>query len=143
MAVTEELECDPSEIVSPVGDFVTLVGAFLAGLFPVVLNWYTLENGPSKTGIESVVGIIAFMCSIAVFIAAGVVLVQRFRSACFRTAHSPGWIYFAGAIVIFMASVLGLVVTPSFRGVSYGIGAGLILELFAAAWIGIGALLKF
>lgn len=143
MVATEELECDPSEIVSPVGDFVTLIGAFLAGLFPVVLNWYTLDGAPAKPGIETVVGIIAFMCSIAVFIAAGIILIQRFRSACFRTAHSPGWIYFAGASVIFMASVLGLVVTPSYHGVAYGIGAGLILELFAAAWVGIGALLKF
>lgn len=143
MVATEELACDPSEIVSPVGDFVTLVGAFLAGLFPIVLNWYTLEKGPAKLGIETVVGIIAFMCAIAVFIASAVILIQRFRSACFRTAKSPGWIYFSGAMVIFMVSVLGLVVTPSFHGVVYGIGAGIVLELFTAAWIGIGALLKF
>lgn len=134
---------DREQTVPPVGDFVALVGGFLAFIFPAFLTYYTLEGYADKVGVKTVVGIISFMTGVAVFIAAMFVLIGRFRSPDFRTARSPGWAYGAGSVIIFMTTVLGLVVTPKAGGMEYTVNSGIIVELFAAAIIGVGGLLKF
>ena len=84
-----------------------------------------------------------FVVGVGVFMFAVVVLVGRFINPNFRLFRSPGWVYAMGASIIFMACIVGLAVPPNIAGLQATIGAGIILELFAAAAIGVGGLLKF
>lgn len=139
----ETVIVEKDESVSPVGDFIALVGGFAAFIFALFMNWYTLAGEPAKKGVKTPVGIICFMLGVAVFVFAIVMLIGRFVNPSFRAARSPGWVYGTSAAIIFMTCIFGLVVTPEVNGVSYGISAGIILELFAASAIGVGGLLKF
>lgn len=136
-------EAAVEEAISPVGDFIALVGGFAAFIFAAFLNWYTLAGEPAKKGVNTPVGIICFMVGAGVFAFAVVMLIGRFINPTFRAARSPGWVYGAGAAIIFMTCIFGLVVTPEISGNSFGISAGIILELFAASAIGVGGMLKF
>ncbi|MBN1288728.1 MAG: hypothetical protein JXA49_03720 [Actinobacteria bacterium] len=136
-------ERDQRGVVQPLGDFVALVGAFMALLFPVFLNWYSMAGAGAKTGISTAAGIIAFVPAVVVLITALIMLVGRFRDPLFRLNRSPGWIYASAASVIFMVTVVGLVAPPRHNGTGYGLAAGIILEIFAAVVIGIGAGFKF
>lgn len=135
------------ESISPIGDFIALVGGFAGFIFAAFMNWYTLEGEPAKKGVNTPVGVICFMLGVAVFVFAIVMLIGRFINPDFRAARSPGWVYGAAASIMFMTCIFGLVVTPEIaakaQAVSYGISAGIILELFAASAIGVGGLLKF
>lgn len=132
------------ESVSPVGDFIALVGGFAAVIFAIALPWYT-AGGKSMKGVDphNPVGVICFVVGVAVFMFAVVVLVGRFINPNFRLIRSPGWVYALGASIIFMACIVGLAVPPNIAGLKAGISAGIILELFAGAAIGVGGLLKF
>jgi hypothetical protein len=143
--VPEEVTDDA---VSPVGDFIALVGGFAAVIFAVALTWYTPAKGVAEKALRGVhvknpVGIICFAVGAGVFAFAIVVLVGRFINPNFRLIRSPGWVYAFGASIIFMACIVGLAVPPNIGAAQAGIGAGVILELFAASAIGIGGLLKF
>ena len=89
------------------------------------------------------VGVVCFVVGVGVFMFAVVVLVGRFINPNFRLFRSPGWVNAMGASIIFMACIVGLAVPPNIAGLQATIGAGIILELFAAAAIGVGGLLKF
>lgn len=141
----EEIKDDA---VSPVGDFIAMVGAFAAVIFAVALTWYTPAQGSGGKALKGVnpanpIGVICFVVGVAVFAFAVVVLVGRFINPTFRLIRSPGWVYAFGASTIFMACIVGLAVPPNIEGVRASIGAGVILELFAASAIGVGGLLKF
>ena len=139
--------------ISPVGDFIALVGGFAAALFAVALKWYTpsgaaLRQDSALKALRGInphnpVGVICFVLGVSVFAFAILVLVGRFVNPQFKLIRSPGWIYGFAASVIFMAAIVGLVVPPNIGGFQSGINAGLILELMAAAAIGVGGLLKF
>lgn len=147
-AVTPEEIRD--DAVSPVGDFIALVGGFAAVIFAVALKWYSpaaalAGRAKSLKGVNAgnPVGVVCFVVGVGVFMFAVVVLVGRFINPNFRLFRSPGWVYAMGASIIFMACIVGLAVPPNIAGLQATIGAGIILELFAAAAIGVGGLLKF
>lgn len=147
-AVTPEEIRD--DAVSPVGDFIALVGGFAAVIFAVALKWYSpaaalAGRAKSLKGVNAgnPVGVVCFAVGVGVFMFAVVVLVGRFINPNFRLFRSPGWVYAMGASIIFMACIVGLAVPPNIAGLQATIGAGIILELFAAAAIGVGGLLKF
>lgn len=147
-AVTPEEIKD--EAVSPVGDFIALVGGFAAVIFAVALKWYSpaasvASRAKALKGVNPAnpIGVICFVVGAGVFVFAILVLVGRFINPNFRLMRSPGWVYAMGASIIFMACIVGLAVPPNIAGVQAGISAGLILELFAGAAIGVGGLLKF
>lgn len=145
------------EAVSPVGDFIALVGGFMGVLFAAFLNWYTISGNKvpvgvdkAKVGIKVPVGVLCFMVSAAVFIFAIFVLIGRFVNPNFRLMRSPGWVYSTGSAILFMACIFGLVVTPKIaselgglQGTNYGLSAGIIMELIAASVVGVAGLLKF
>ncbi len=139
------------EAVSPIGDFIALVGGFAAVIFAAALNWYVPAASVANRGAKALrgihvnnpVGIISFVVGAAVFAFAVFVLIGRFINPYFRLARSPGWVYGAGAAIIFMACIVGLAVPPNIMGVQAGISAGVIVELFAASAIAVGGLLKF
>ncbi|MBU1670137.1 MAG: hypothetical protein KKF41_13625 [Actinobacteria bacterium] len=136
------------DAVSPVGDFISMVGGFAAVIFAVALTWYTPAEdavGKAMKGVNAhnPVGIICFCAGAGVFIFAIFVLVGRLINPNFRLVRSPGWVYMASSAIIFMACIVGLAVPPNIGGMQAGISAGIILELFAAASIGVGGLLKF
>lgn len=131
------------ESVSPIGDFIALVGGFAAALFAIALNWYTRAGQPPMKGVKAPVGVISFALGVGVFAFAVVMLVGRFINPDFRLMRSPGWVYGFAASVIFMVCIVGLVVTPKLGGQTSNINAGIILELLAASAIGVGGLLKF
>ncbi|PKQ28890.1 MAG: hypothetical protein CVT63_00560 [Candidatus Anoxymicrobium japonicum] len=132
------------ETVSPVGDFIALVGGFAAVVFAMALTWYTTP-GEALKGVNpgNPVGVICFAMGAGVFAFAVVMLVGRFINPHFRLIRSPGWVYSFGASVIFMACIVGLAVPPNIAGVQAGVSTGVILELFAASAISVGGLLKF
>ena len=144
---------DKEAAVSPIGDFIALVGGFAAALFAAALKWYTpsaeaLKRNPGLKALKGMnphnpVGVICFVLGVGVFAFAVLMLVGRFINPNFRLIRSPGWVYGFSASVIFMAAIVGLVVPPNIGAFAAGINAGLILELLAAAAIGIGGLLKF
>lgn len=143
----EEIKDDA---ISPVGDFIALVGGFAAVIFAVALKWYSPAASVSSKakalrGINAgnPIGVICFVVGVAVFVFAVLVLIGRFINPNFRLMRSPGWVYALGASIIFMACIVGLAVPPNIAGLQAGISAGIILELFAAAAIGVGGLLKF
>ena len=148
-AVTPEEVRD--DAVSPVGDFIALVGGFAAVIFAIALHWYTPTAAAVKLGghalkgvnAANIVGVVCFVVGVGVFMFAVVVLVGRFINPNFRLMRSPGWVYAMGASIIFMACIVGLAVPPNIKGFQAGISSGIILELFAAAAIGVGGLLKF
>ena len=147
-AVTPEEVRD--DAVSPVGDFIALVGGFAAVIFAIALKWYSpaaavASHAKALKGVNAanIVGVVCFVVGVGVFMFAVVVLVGRFINPSFRLMRSPGWVYAMGASIIFMACIVGLAVPPNIAGLQAGIGAGIILELFAAAAIGVGGLLKF
>ena len=146
-AVTPEEVKD--DAISPVGDFIALVGGFAAVVFALALKWYSPaaaahgEKALRGVNVHNPVGIICFALGAFTFAFAIVVLVGRFINPNFRLVRSPGWVYAFTASVIFMACIVGLAVPPNIGVAQSGIGAGVILELFAAAAIGVGALLKF
>ena len=147
-AVTPEEIRD--DAVSPVGDFIALVGGFAAVIFAIALKWYSPASAVAKhakalEGVNAgnIVGVVCFVVGVGVFMFAVVVLVGRFINPSFRLMRSPGWVYAMGASIIFMACIVGLAVPPNIAGLQATIGAGIILELFAAAAIGVGGLLKF
>lgn len=128
---------------APVGDFIALVGGFCAWLFPITLNWYT-KPGEFVKGVKTVVGVLSFAAGVGVFAFAIVVLLGRFINPSFNLRRSPGWIYATGASVIFMACIVGLVVTPELAGGgTASINAGIAAELLASIGIAVGGLLKF
>lgn len=133
--------------ISPIGDFIAMVGGFAGFIFAAFLNWYTLEGHAAKIGVKTPVGVLCFMIAVGVFVFSIVMLVGRFVNPTFRVIRSPGWVYGAAASVIFMACIFGLVVTPKIaqdvQNLNYGISAGIIMELLAASAIGVGGLLKF
>jgi len=139
------------EAVSPVGDFIALVGGFAAVVFALALKWYTpsgaaiAHGGKALRGVNvaNPVGIVCFAAGAFTFAFAIFVLVGRFINPNFRLVRSPGWVYAVTASVIFMAGIVGLAVPPNIAGFQAGISAGVILELFAGAAIGVGGLLKF
>ncbi|MHB8893883.1 MAG: hypothetical protein ACYC99_01730 [Candidatus Geothermincolia bacterium] len=141
-AVTPEEMKD--DAVSPVGDFIALVGGFAAVIFAVALKWYT-HGAQSYKGVNphNPIGVICFVVGVGVFVFAILVLVGRFINPNFRLMRSPGWVYAMGASIIFMACIVGLAVPPNIAGAQASISAGVILELFAGAAIGVGGLLKF
>lgn len=130
------------QAVSPVGDFIAMVSGFAGFIFAATLNWYSV-GGATKKGVATVVGVISFAMAVGAFAFAIVVLVGRFINPRFRLVRSPGWAYGLASAVIFMACIVGLVVTPTIRGQSAGINAGIVLELLAAAGLAVGSLLKF
>ena len=143
-------EGNKDDAISPVGDFIALVGGFAAVIFAATLKWYGPAAAVSASykalrGINPAnpIGVICFVVGVAVFAFAVVVLIGRFINPNFRLMRSPGWVYAMGASIIFMACIVGLAVPPNIGGLQAGIGAGIILELFAAAAIGVGGLLKF
>jgi len=141
----EEMQDDA---VSPVGDFIALVGGFAAVIFAIAVKWYSPAAGHAGKALKGVnpsnpVGVICFAVGAGVFAFAVVVLVGRFINPNFRLVRSPGWVYAFGASIIFMACIVGLAVPPNIAGFQATISAGLILELFAGAAIGVGGLLKF
>ena len=143
-------EAAKDDAISPVGDFIALVGGFAAVIFAATLKWYSPAAAVSSRykalrGINPAnpIGVICFVVGVAVFAFAVVVLIGRFINPNFRLMRSPGWVYAMGASIIFMACIVGLAVPPNIGGLQAGIGAGIILELFAAAAIGVGGLLKF
>lgn len=147
-AVTPEEVRD--DAVSPVGDFIALVGGFAAVVFAIALKWYSpvaavASRAKAIRGVNAanIVGVVCFVVGVGVFVFAIVVLIGRFINPNFRLVRSPGWVYAMGAAVIFMACIVGLAVPPNIGGLQATIGAGVILELFAAAAIGVGGLLKF
>jgi hypothetical protein len=137
------------DAVSPVGDFIAMVGGFAAVIFAVALKWYSPGTG-AASGSKALslnrhnpVGVLCFAVGAGVFVFAIFVLVGRLINPNFRLVRSPGWVYAGGASIIFMACIVGLAVPPNIGGVTAGISGGIILELFAAAAIGVGGLLKF
>lgn len=147
-AVPEECR---DEAVSPIGDFIALVGALVAVIFAAALNWYTPALRAAPNGAKALkgvnaknpVGAICFAVGAGVFAFAAFVLVGRFVNPSFRLARSPGWVYAFGASVIFMACIVGLAVPPNIGGLQASVSAGVIVELFGAAAIAVGGLLKF
>jgi hypothetical protein len=144
------LEEIKDDAVSPVGDFIALVGGFAAVIFAIAVKWYSpaaAVAGRAKAlkGVNpsNPVGVICFAVGAGVFAFAVVVLVGRFVNPNFRLVRSPGWVYAFGASIIFMACIVGLAVPPNIAGLQATISAGVILELFAGAAIGVGGLLKF
>ncbi|MDD5748416.1 MAG: hypothetical protein PHP64_05145 [Actinomycetota bacterium] len=137
------------EAVSPVGDFIALVGGFAGLLFAAFMNWYATSEAAKETakvGIKTPVGVLCFMISAGVFAFAIVMLIGRFVNPQFRLMRSPGWVYGTAAAILYMACIFGLVVTPEIQGIfgkNYGLSAGIIMELIAASAIGVGGLLKF
>lgn len=139
--------------ISPIGDFISLVGGFAAALFAAALKWYApseaaLRGNPTLKALRGMnphnpIGVICFVLGVSVFAFAVLMLVGRFINPHFKLIRSPGWIYGFSASVIFMAAIVGLVVPPNVGGFPSGISAGLMLELMAAAAIGVGGLLKF
>jgi hypothetical protein len=150
MGVAAPEECK-EEAVSPIGDFIALVGGFAAVIFAAALNWYTpaaraaAAGGKALKGIhpDNPVGVICFVVGAAVFAFAAFVLIGRFINPSFRLIRSPGWVYAFGASVIFMACIVGLAIPPNIGGLQANISAGPIVELFAASAIAVGGLLKF
>lgn len=130
------------QAVSPVGDFIAMVSGFAGFIFAATLPWYSV-GGTTKKGVATVVGVISFAMAVGAFAFAIVVLVGRFINPRFRLVRSPGWAYGLASAVIFMACIVGLVVTPTINGHSAGINAGIVLELLAAAGLAVGSLLKF
>jgi hypothetical protein len=138
------------ESVSPIGDFIALVGGFAAVIFALALKWYSpaAKVAGQYKALKGVnpsnpVGVVCFALGAGVFAFAIVVLVGRFINPHFRLIRSPGWVYAFAASVMFMACIVGLAVPPNIGGVQAGISAGIILELFAASAIAVGGLLKF
>ncbi|MBN2167685.1 MAG: hypothetical protein JW738_00445 [Actinobacteria bacterium] len=127
------------QVMPPAGDFVALIGGFLAVIFPLALHWYNMSGGKATLGISTISGIISFVIGLAIFATSMVMLIGRFMNPSFRIPRSPGWIYSSAASIIFMVSILGMVVVPS----RYGISAGIVFEIMAAAVIGFGGMLKF
>jgi hypothetical protein len=147
-AVTPEETKD--DAISPVGDFIALVGGFAAVIFAIALKWYSpaaavASRAKALKGVNAgnPIGVVCFVVGVAVFVFAILVLVGRFINPNFRLMRSPGWVYAMGAAIIFMACIVGLAVPPNIAGMQAGISAGIILELFAGAAIGVGGLLKF
>lgn len=143
----EEIKDDA---VSPVGDFIALVGGFAAVIFSIALTWYSPADsvrsvGKALKGVNphNPVGVICFAVGAGVFAFAVVVLIGRFINPHFRLVRSPGWVYAFGASVIFMACIVGIAVPPNIAGAQASVSAGVILQLFAASAIGVGGLLKF
>jgi hypothetical protein len=130
----------------PIGDFIAAVGGFAAFIFAAFLSWYSPIQGHEeslKSGLSSPAGITCFILGVCVFIFAVVIVIGGFINPTFRVIRSPGWVYGAAASIMFMACILGIVVTPRINGVSAGAGAGIIIELFAAAAIAVASMLKF
>lgn len=123
----------------PAGDFVALIGGFLAMLFPLALHWYSVSGTKATLGIGTISGVISFIIGLASLGTSIVMLIGRFINPGFRIPRSPGWIYSSAASIIFMVSILGMVTAPS----TYGISVGIVLEIFAAGVIGVGGMLKF
>lgn len=148
VAVPEECK---EEAVSPIGDFIALVGGFAAVIFAAALNWYTPAAKAAAMGEKALkgvnagnpIGVICFAVGAGVFAFAVFVLIGRFINPSFRLVRSPGWVYAFGASVIFMACIVGLAVPPNIGGVQATVSAGPIVELFAASAIAVGGLLKF
>lgn len=139
MAENEMTYYRPQQVMHPVGDFIALIGGFLAMLLPLASHWYSMSSGKATLGISTISGIFSFLIGLTVIAASMVMLVGRFINPSFRLPRSPGWIYASAASIIFMVSILGMVTVPS----QYGISAGIILEIFAAVVIGIGGMFKF
>ena len=148
------VQVEPEEMrenaVSPVGDFIAVVGGFVAALFAIALNWYTpaqsvasAEKSLRGTTPQNPAGVICFVIGAVVFAFGIVVLIGRFINPNFRLMRSPGWVYATAATIVFIACITALVVPPNIAGVQAGISAGPILELFAAIAIGVAGLLKF
>jgi hypothetical protein len=143
-------ECK-EEAVSPIGDFIALVGGFAAVVFAAAINWYTpstlaaARGGKALKGVNAgnPVGVICFIVGAAVFIFAGFMLIGRFINPNFRLVRSPGWAYAAGSAVIFMACIVGLALPPNIMNLQAGVSAGVVVTLFAGAAIAVGGLLKF
>ncbi|MBN1288682.1 MAG: hypothetical protein JXA49_03490 [Actinobacteria bacterium] len=131
------------QVMPPVGDFIALIGGFLAMIFPLALHWYSMSGGKATLGIGTINGIISFVIGLAIFATSMVMLVGRFLNPNFRIPRSPGWIYASAASVVFMVSILGMVVVPSSGGQKFGISAGIVFEIMAALVIGVGGMLKF
>lgn len=143
----EEMKDDA---ISPVGDFIAMVGGFAAVIFAIALTWYTpaesvknVAKALKGVNAHNPVGVICFAAGAGVFAFAIIVLIGRFINPNFRLVRSPGWIYAFGASIIFMACIVGIAVPPNISSAQAGISAGVILEFFAAAAIGVGGLLKF
>lgn len=130
----------------PIGDFIAMVAGFVAFVFAAFLRWYTPVKGHEeslKSGLNSPAGVACFVLGACVFLFAVVVLIGGFINPAFRLIRSPGWVYGAAASTMFMVCFLGIVATPKINGVAAGVGAGIILELFAASAIAVACTLKF
>lgn len=130
------------QAMSPVGDFIAMVSAFAGFIFALALPWYSIAS-LEKKGVDTVVGVICFAAAVGAFAFAIVVLIGRFINPKFKLSRSPGWVYGLVAAIIFMACIVGLVVTPKIGSVESSISYGIVLTLLAAAGLSVASLLKF
>ena len=148
MGVAAPEECR-DEAVSPIGDFIAMVGGFAAVVFAAALTWYTPAAGAvgqdalKGIHVDNPIGVICFVTGAGVFAFAAFVLIGRFINPSFRLIRSPGWVYALGASILFMACIVGLAVPPNIGVMQAGISAGPIVTLFAASAVAVGGLLKF
>jgi hypothetical protein len=135
----------------PMGDFLGMMGGFTAIVFAVATNMYTPAATAAHAGaralhgvsVHNPVALVCFAMGVMSFVVGSFCILARFINPNVRWIRTPGWFYGFTATAILITCILGLVAPPGIMGAKASISMGLILEMCAAATMGLGALLKF